>query len=113
MVSMKGIASVVVAGSLAMGAASFAAAAQQSGLVNVHIQDVAQDIANNLKVNISDIPVTVQAPIGVAANVCGVNANVLAQQKPGGTAECKATSTNTALNQIVQKQIGGKTAAAK
>lgn len=78
--------------------------AQQSGLVNVDISNVANNIAKNINVDVSQIPLTVQAPIGVAANVCGVNANVLAQQG-AGLANCTATSTSTALNQIVQRQI--------
>lgn len=78
--------------------------AQQSGLVNVDISNVANNIAQNINVDVSQIPVTVQAPIGIAANVCGVNANVLARQGTGA-AQCTATSTSTALNQIVQKQI--------
>jgi hypothetical protein len=41
-------------------------AAQQSGLVNVQIGDV-----------------IVQVPVGVAANICGVNANVIATQFVG------------------------------
>jgi len=56
---------------------------------------------------VSQIPVTVQAPIGVAATVCGVAANVLGSQAPSGNASCTATSTNTALNQIVQRQLKG------
>ena len=62
------------------------------------------DIALDLNVDVSQIPVTVQAPIGVAANVCDVNANVLAERRDGG-AECDAESTSTALNRIVQRQI--------
>lgn len=80
------------------------AQAQQSGLVNVDISNVANNIAQNINVDVSQIPVTVQAPIGIAANVCGVNANVLARQG-AGAALCTATSTSTALNQIVQRQI--------
>jgi hypothetical protein len=78
--------------------------AQQSGLVNVDISNVANNIAKNINVDVSQIPLTVQAPIGVAANVCGVNANVLSQQG-AGLANCTATSSSTALNQIVQRQI--------
>ena len=81
--------------------------AQQSGLVNVSVNNVANDIARNINVDVSQIPVTVQAPIGVAATVCGVAANVLGQQAPSGNASCTATSTNTALNQIVQRQLKG------
>lgn len=82
----------------------YAAHAQQSGLVNVDISNVANNIAQHLQVDVSQIPLTVQAPVGVAANVCGVNANVLAQQG-AGLANCTATTTSTALNQIVQRQI--------
>lgn len=87
---------------------AFAAApvfAQQSGLVNVDVHNVANNIAQNLKVNVSQIPVTVQVPVGVAANVCGVAANVLGQQAAGGGGSCTATSTSTALNNIVQQQL--------
>lgn len=56
-------------------AASGAGAANQSGLVNV-------DVSNN----------TVQVPIGIAANVCGVAANVLAQSTTTSPVDCTATS---------------------
>jgi hypothetical protein len=75
------------------------------GLVVVNISDVIDDIALDLNVDVSQIPVTVQAPIGVAANVCDVNANVLAAQRRGGAAECDAETTSTALNRIVQRDI--------
>ncbi len=58
--------------------------AQNSGLglvvVNVDRTNVVllNDIANDLNVNVSDIPVTVQVPVGIAANVCNVAVNVLA-----------------------------------
>lgn len=93
----------------AVGAASIGLApmamAQQSGLVNVEISNVANDLARNLSVDVSQIPVTVQVPVGVAANVCGVAANVLGQQKGAAGSSCAAKSTSTALNQIVQKQV--------
>ncbi len=96
-------ATLVTAAALALGLVS-TVHAQQSGLVNVDISNVANNIAKNINVDVSQIPVTVQAPIGIAANVCGVNANVLAQQGPAGAA-CNATTTSTALNQLVQRQI--------
>jgi hypothetical protein len=86
-------------------AAAPATFAQQSGVVNVDIKNVANNIAQNLKVAVSQIPVTVQAPVSVAATVCGVAANVLGTQAAAGNATCTATSTNTALNEIVQQQI--------
>jgi hypothetical protein len=50
--------------------------AQQSGLVNINISDI-----------------VVQAPIGLAANVCDVNVNVLARQLRTGDATCEAITT--------------------
>jgi hypothetical protein len=77
----------------------------QSGLVNVQVNNVANDIAKNINVDVGQIPVTVQVPVGVAATVCGVAANVLGTQAPSGNPQCTATSTSTALEQIVQRQI--------
>jgi hypothetical protein len=63
---------------------------QQSGLVNVNLQDVAVQV-----------PVSVAVPIGVAANACDVNANVLATQMRNGGTTCDATSTSTALSRAI------------
>ncbi|MPZ74544.1 MAG: hypothetical protein GEU74_15215 [Nitriliruptorales bacterium] len=57
-----------------------ATAQTQEGLVNVNVSDV-----------------TVQAPIAVAANVCDVAVNVLAQQLKGGGGECDAAATSDAV----------------
>jgi hypothetical protein len=51
----------------------------QSGLVNLYV-------ANN----------TIQVPIGIAANICDVAANVLAQGTATGPASCDATGNATA-----------------
>ena len=80
------------------------------GLVTVSLGDVVlQEIANDLNVDVADlVDVTqVQVPVGVAATVCGVNANVLAEQKKAGEATCDATSSSEALAQAVQEQIDG------
>jgi hypothetical protein len=79
--------------------------AQQSGLVNVNLNDVKIDIAKNLNVNVSQIPVTIQVPVAVAANVCGVAVDVLTSQATKGGAKCDAKSTNDDLNKIVQTQL--------
>ena len=82
--------------------------AQQTGLVNVDLSGIAIQIADDIDVDVSQIPVTVQVPVGVAANVCNVAANVLAADiNQAGGAECRAENTSTALNQIVQRRIGG------
>jgi len=70
--------------SLGIVAGPASAQGNQSGLVNVAIVDV----LNNNEVN-------VQVPIGVAANVCGVNVGVIQEiRRAGGTVDC--TSSNTA-----------------
>ena len=81
------------------------AIAQQTGLVNVDISNIRTEIAKNINVNVSQVPVTVQVPIDVAANVCGVSAAVLADQAKSGTATCTAKSASSALNEVVQNQI--------
>ena len=93
---------------MTFGLAASAFAEPQSGLVNVDVSNVANNIAKNISVDVSQVPVSVQVPIGIAATVCSVDANVLAKQAQVGTAACGATSTSTALDQVVQKKISGK-----
>ena len=83
---------------------------QANNLVNVNVSNIKADIAKNINVDVSQVPVTVQAPIDVAAAVCGVAVNVLTSQVQQGNNTCTAKSTNTALNQIVQNQIKSQTA---
>lgn len=80
-----------------------------NGLVAVNVQNVS--LLNNFlnhdqiaALNNLSVPITVQVPVGVAANVCGVNANVLAKQKKGGTATCTAKSGSKALANAVTAQ---------
>ena len=84
--------------------AAVPAAAQQSGLVNVNVSNVLNDLDLDLANNSLNNN-TVQVPIGVAANVCGVNANVLAAQRRGGTAQCTANTTSQALKQAARRQL--------
>jgi hypothetical protein len=72
----------VLAAALAAGAGTPAANAQtQSGLVNVLV------VGN-----------TVQVPIGIAANVCDVSVNILAQATQTSPATCRAVATATAFS---------------
>lgn len=94
--------------SVAMLMAGGSAVAQQSDLVTVDIKNVANNIAQNLGVDVSQIPLTVQVPVGVAANVCGMDASALTAQARGGGGgggTCTATNTTSALDQTVQQQI--------
>jgi hypothetical protein len=56
---------------------------QQNGLVNVSLDGN-----------------TVQVPIGIAANVCGVEANVIAQNKGSDEAVCDIESGTEAASQV-------------
>ena len=81
MLRAKKLVVLLVVSVAALGMSSTAAAQHQSGdsLVNVQIGDI-----------------TALVPIGVAANLCDINANVLAVQAREGGAECDATATSIA-----------------
>jgi len=86
---------------------SYSVPTSAAGLVNVDLRNarVLQNIANHLSVNISNVPITVQVPVSVAAVVCDVNIAVLLAAINKGGASCYAQSTSAALNTIVQKVI--------
>ncbi len=79
--------------------------AQQAALVIVDIKAVAADVAKNINVQASKIPLTVQAPVDVAASVCRVPANVLRAQGGDGSASCAATTTSAALERLVRAKL--------
>ena len=85
-----------------------AAAQPQQGLVNVNVTDIAvlNNFLNDTQIaalNNLNVPVTVQAPIGIAANVCGTTVAVLSAA--GSAAACDAKSGSQALAQLVNKQF--------
>jgi len=79
-----------------------------NGLVAVNVQDVSilNNFLNNDQIsalNNLGVPITVNVPVGIAANVCGVSAAVLG--KSGGTnPTCTAKSGSKALAQNVITQ---------
>lgn len=81
-----------------------------NGLVAVNVQnvDILKNFLNDSQVSALNnvaVPVTVNVPIGVAANVCGVNANVLAaQRKSGDPVTCTAKNGSKALSNAVASQ---------
>jgi protein-arginine kinase activator protein McsA len=95
------------AGLAALATPAMAQVGNSQGLVAVNIQDVS--ILNNFLnkdqiAALNNVPVTVQAPISVAANVCGTTVNALAALRKTGAATCNATSGSAALADIVQRQ---------
>ena len=73
---------------------ALAASNHQSGLVNVNLQQVTVQA-----------PISVAVPVGVAANVCDINAAILAQQAATGPATCTATSNSQALSMAVAQSM--------
>jgi hypothetical protein len=76
-----------------------------SSLINVNLSDIRAEIAKNVNVALERVPITIQLPITVAANVCGVNVNLLSVQVNTGQNTCTATATSPALEQEVVNQI--------
>lgn len=70
-------------------------------MVNVDLGAVASRIADHLKVDVSQIPLSVLAPVRVAANVCNVALELMAQYAEAGGASCTADHTTSALDAIV------------
>jgi len=91
----KAVAATIVSSTLVLGVAP-TAMAQQSGLVNVEIS------GTNVIVS-PQVEAGVQVPVGIAANVCGVNVAVLATLISDGTQTCDSTvnqRTEAAFRQI-------------
>lgn len=79
-----------------------APAAAQSNTARIDIKHVAAAIAANIGVSASQLPLTVQAPIDVAAAACGVAPEALAQFGQAG-ADCVAKTTTPALEKILMQ----------
>jgi hypothetical protein len=87
------------------------AVGNSQGLIPVQIQNLSllNDFLNDTQVaalNNVSVPITVQAPISVAANVCGTTVAALAEARKNGTGGCNAQSGSAALADIVTRQVG-------
>ncbi|KRB87403.1 hypothetical protein [Noviherbaspirillum sp. Root189] len=80
--------------------------AEESLQVVVDIKAVSFDVAKNLRVEPSQIPLTVQAPLEVAAKVCDVAVTTLGAQGGSGAVGCMATKSSPALEKLVQEKLG-------
>ncbi len=78
-VTMTGAAALALGVGVAAPASAAPNNANQTGLVNLALQDT-----------------TIQVPLAVAANVCGVAVNVLAAATATGPVDCTATGVSTA-----------------
>ncbi len=100
-----------VMASAALALSTAPAFAQNSGLVVVDLSnaDIAllNNLAQNLSVDVGDITAlnNVSVPIGLAAAICDINANVLAQQKKTGDPTCTAKNSTAALQKAIQTKM--------
>ena len=78
---------------IANGAKSVAGAG--ASLVNVNLSNVLNDLALDLKIDKSSIPINAQIPINVAANVCGVSINILSIGAGGGSSQALRIAPKT------------------
>ncbi len=103
----------MIAAAMAAGAASIAAPAASQvltgGLINVTVPigdvNVLNDSLNKNQIaalNNIAVPVIVQVPVAVAANVCGTTVALLSAAGSGGA--CTATSGNRTLGQAIVRQ---------
>lgn len=77
-----------------------------ASLVNVNLSNVLNDLALDLKIDKSNIPINAQIPVTIAANVCGVSINILSIGAGGGSSQgCTANSISPELAQYIQQQI--------
>lgn len=83
-----------------------ASAQQQSDLVAVDVSDIRADIAKNLNIDVNQVPMTIEVPVGVAANVCNVQAATLAPGASYQSSGCKARAANVSLNPFVERSMG-------
>ena len=102
----------MMASAMAAGALSMATPANaqvlNDGLINVTVTDISilNDSLNKNQVaalNNVAVPVVVQVPVALAANVCGTTVAVLSAAGSGGA--CNATSGNKTLGQAVVRQV--------
>jgi hypothetical protein len=77
-----------------------------TSLVNVNLSNVLNNLALQLHLDRSNIPLNIQLPISLAANVCGVSINILSIGAGGGNSGgCTAKTSSQDLAQAVQQQL--------
>ncbi|PSK86834.1 hypothetical protein CLV79_104269 [Limimaricola soesokkakensis] len=87
---------------------------QLPGLVSVNLENIRAEIAKDLDIDLQNVPITIQLPVAVAANVCGVDVGALGGGQLGSdTPECSATNTTIATQYVTNSQTAaGDTASA-
>jgi len=79
-----------------------------TSLIKVDLSNVLNDLALDLKIDKSNIPINAQIPISIAANVCGISINILSIGGGGSSEGCTATTASPELVQAVQQQLAAQ-----
>lgn len=96
----------VLCGTIALSVSACLPAFAQEPIIIVDIKAVVDQVARNIGADESLLPLTVQAPIHVAAKVCSVPATVLGMQgSSSGAVGCAATITSPELENVVQARL--------
>lgn len=90
-------------------APAMAQVGNNQGLIPIQIQnvDILKNFLNDTQIaalNNVTVPVTVEVPISVAANICGTTVAALADARKSGEAGCTAESGSQALADIFARQ---------
>lgn len=103
MSNMMMLRAAVCAGALALPMAATTSAQPQvvvgGGLVNVQVTDVIDDVV----VHVEDVQVALGVGLQLAANVCDVAVNVLAEQLRNGGASCSSVVDGTGSNVTITR----------
>lgn len=91
---------------VAFSSLAFAPAFAEEPVIIVDIKDVVHQVAQNIRAEASQLPLTVQVPLRVAAKVCDVPTSVLsAQGSSGGAVGCAAMKSSPELEKIVRTKL--------
>ncbi len=75
------------------------------GLVNVNLENIRAEIAKDLDIDLQNVPINIQLPVAVAANVCGVDVAAIQGATVGSdTPSCNATNTTIATQYVTNTQ---------
>jgi len=97
-------------GATALAAALTAALAlaQSPGTVTVGLSDLRADIARDMNVDETKIPVTVEVPVSVAEQVCNAEPGTLTPNALGHGVTCRATRLHATLDPYVERAMASK-----
>ena len=90
---------------LAILAHSQSASADDMVHVNISDHEMLNSLARTLNADVSQIPLTVQVPIRVAATACGMEPRELAANDSGELSNCDAMTTTPAFRRVVRRQL--------